>query len=534
MDTASITIDAAEYQRLLESQRVLQTLFERLPVMIYRCRNDADWTMEFVSQGCLGVTGYHPDELMAGRVTYSSIIHEADREQVWDAVQAALRARTPFNLRYCITTASGEERWVWEQGQGVFDSDGALQGLEGFMIDVTERARAFELLEERVNDRTRELRTLLDASRIISATLDLDDLFDRVFDQVQQVVAFTGVTLAMRERDGFFRRASRYTAGGFALEPLGHRYEMHPDNPIEGGLLRGETRFVDDVLDDSVIAAQWRNQAGDKVERAIQHIRSWMSVPMVANEQVVGFMTLTHREPHRYTSHDVELVAAIGNHVATAIENVRLHGQARRLAAVEERQRLARELHDSVSQALYGISLGAQTARTLLDRDPAAVAQPLDYVLELTQAGLAEMRALIFELRPESLESEGLVVALEKQASAVRARQRLNIDLTLCPEPEWLSLDAKEALYRIAQESMHNTVKHAQADWIGLRLDMTDKALVLEIVDDGNGFDTNETFPGHLGLISMRERITKLGGTLALDSQPGAGTTVRAELPRSA
>jgi signal transduction histidine kinase len=243
---------------------------------------------------------------------------------------------------------------------------------------------------------------------------------------------------------------------------------------------------------------------------------------------------LTHREPHRYTSHDVELVAAIGNHVATAIENVRLHGQARRLAAVEERQRLARELHDSVSQALYGISLGAQTARTLLDRDPAAVAQPLDYVLELTQAGLAEMRALIFELRPESLESEGLVVALEKQASAVRARQRLNIDLTLCPEPEWLSLDAKEALYRIAQESMHNTVKHAQADWIGLRLDMTDKALVLEIVDDGNGFDTNETFPGHLGLISMRERITKLGGTLALDSQPGAGTTVRAELPRSA
>ncbi len=533
MDTASIMIGALEYQRLRESQRVLLTLFENLPVMIYRCRNDPDWTMEFVSQGCLGVTGYRPEELMSGRLTYSSIIVEADRDRVWEGVQAALRDRTGFSLTYCITTPSGEERWVWEQGQGVFESDGEFQGIEGFMLDVTERARAFELLEERVDDRTRELRMILEASRIITATLDLNDLFERVFDQLQQVVPLTGVTIAVRESEGFIRRASRYTAGGFAVEPQGHRYEMHPDNPIEGGLLRGESRFVDDILGDSVMAAQWRLQAGDKLERAIQHIRSWMSVPMLANDQVVGFMTLTHREPNRYTGHEVALVAAIANHVAIAIENARLHGQARRLAAVEERQRLARELHDSVSQALYGISLGAQTARTLLDREPTSVAQPLDYVIELAQAGMEEMRALIFELRPESLETEGLVVALDKQASAVRARQRLNVDLTLCPEPEWLTLGEKEALYRIAQESMHNIVKHAQASWLGLRLEMTASALVLEIVDDGKGFETGGAFPGHLGLISMRERIANIGGTLSIDSQPGTGTTVRAVVPRS-
>ncbi|MEX1158704.1 MAG: sensor histidine kinase, partial [Thermomicrobiales bacterium] len=156
-------------------------------------------------------------------------------------------------------------------------------------------------------------------------------------------------------------------------------------------------------------------------------------------------------------------------------------------AAVEERQRLARELHDSVSQALYGISLGAQTARTLLERDPAAMAAPLDYVIELAQVGMAEMRSLIFELRPESLEAEGLVAALEKQAAAIRARQRLTVDLTLSPEPDWLSLDGKEALYRIAQESLHNTIKHAQASWIGKRLTSGADSLVLEIVDDGKG-----------------------------------------------
>jgi signal transduction histidine kinase len=170
----------------------------------------------------------------------------------------------------------------------------------------------------------------------------------------------------------------------------------------------------------------------------------------------------------------------------------------------------------------------------MLARDPAGVAQPLDYVLELADAGLAEMRALIFQLRPESLQSEGLVVALEKQAAAVRARQRLPIDVTLCPEPEWLSLDAKEALFRIAQESMHNTVKHARASWIGLRLNGTIDGVVLEIVDDGQGFNTGGSFPGHLGLISMRERMRNIGGTLTIDSQTGAGTTVRAELRRPA
>jgi signal transduction histidine kinase len=257
-----------------------------------------------------------------------------------------------------------------------------------------------------------------------------------------------------------------------------------------------------------------------------------MSVPMVANEQLVGFMTLTHEEPHRYADHDVELVAVVANHIATAVENARLHGQARRLAAIEERQRLARELHDSVSQALYGISLGAQTARTLLDRDPGAVGQPLDYVVELAQVGMAEMRALIFELRPESLEVEGLAAALEKQAAAISARQRIAVDVTVGAEPDWLSLSQKEALYRIAQESMHNTVKHAKASWIGLRLATTPQSVVLEIVDDGRGFDTGGAFPGHLGLISMRERMTNIGGQLRIDSRPGEGTTVRATLPR--
>lgn len=200
-----------------------------------------------------------------------------------------------------------------------------------------------------------------------------------------------------------------------------------------------------------------------------------------------------------------------------------------KVATLEERQRLARELHDSVSQALYGIALGARTARTQLERDPAKVAEPLDYVLSLAEAGLAEMRALIFELRPESLQNEGLLGALTKVSDAVRTRHKLDIVTSFCSEPD-ISLDAKEMLYRITQEAIYNVIKHASATRIEITLMMKDGKLILEVRDNGKGFDPQGSFPGHLGLQSMRERVANCNGELLIISQPGQGTTVKVEL----
>jgi signal transduction histidine kinase len=216
--------------------------------------------------------------------------------------------------------------------------------------------------------------------------------------------------------------------------------------------------------------------------------------------------------------------------VRIAVENARLLVEVRGKAALEERQRLARELHDSVSQALYGIALGAKTARTLLDRDSTKVASPLDYILSLADAGLAEMRALIFELRPESLEREGLVAALEKQAAALRARHEIKVETDLCNEPD-APLEIKEALYRIAQEALHNIVKHAHASSVQIRMRCSPENVTLDVSDDGIGFEPEGDFPGHLGLHSMRERTERLGGTLAVESAPGKGTQIRAWIP---
>jgi signal transduction histidine kinase len=213
-----------------------------------------------------------------------------------------------------------------------------------------------------------------------------------------------------------------------------------------------------------------------------------------------------------------------------AVENARLLVEVRGKAALEERQRLARELHDSVSQALYGIALGAKTARKLLDQNPDRASDPLEYVDSLAEAGLAEMRALIFELRPESLQSEGLAAALDKQAAALRARHGMNVETDLCNEPD-VPLEGKEALYRIAQEALHNTIRHARASRIRIRMQCSPNHVILEICDDGIGFDPKGNFPGHLGLHSMRERIERLGGTLEVESAPRKGTEIRAWMP---
>jgi signal transduction histidine kinase len=208
----------------------------------------------------------------------------------------------------------------------------------------------------------------------------------------------------------------------------------------------------------------------------------------------------------------------------------RLYEQAQELASLQERQRLARELHDSISQALYGINLGAHTAQECLESDPEQAQASLSYVLSLTEAGIAEMRALIFELRPESLETEGLVAALNKQVTILRTRYKLSVEARLDEEPE-ISLDLKHALYRIAQEALHNIVRHAQASHVTLSLTQHPGEIHLQIRDDGRGFDPSHPYPGHLGVRSMQERASKAGGTITVTSTSGQGTSITVCLP---
>jgi signal transduction histidine kinase len=258
--------------------------------------------------------------------------------------------------------------------------------------------------------------------------------------------------------------------------------------------------------------------------------RSEVALPIQLKEQTIGVLNVESDKLNAFDSNDIAVLESLANQLAVAIENAGLYEQARQLAALEERQKLARELHDSVSQALYGIVLGARTARTLLDRDPTQAEQPLDYVLSLAEAGLAEMRALIFELRPESLQTEGLVAAVGKLVNALGARHQLKVRLEAGDEPD-VQIEMKESLYRIAQEALNNIAKHARAQCVEIRLAREDGQLLLEISDDGAGFDTTQNYPGHLGMHTMRERAEKCGGTMTIDSAPDQGTRIRIAIP---
>jgi signal transduction histidine kinase len=257
-----------------------------------------------------------------------------------------------------------------------------------------------------------------------------------------------------------------------------------------------------------------------------------VSVPLVVRGQSLGVLNVYYATGGAAAEAELPLLEAIAGQAAVAVENARLFLDAEAKAALEERQRLARELHDSVSQALYGIGLGARTARALLDRDPARADEPLEYVLQLAEAGLSEMRALIFELRPESLEREPMSSALHRLARALRSRHGITVRVDAAddgpPEPPF---EIKEALYRIAQEALHNIVKHADTDNASVALTWTPGEVRLVVRDRGRGFVPGGPVPGHLGLRTMRERAHRVGGELAVRSAPGEGTAVEVTIP---
>ncbi len=398
-----------------------------------------------------------------------------------------------------------------------------------------EIAQAYRLLEQRVQARTHELTTLLQVGQNVVSTLELDQLLGVILDQLNAVIHYDGASIFSLEDNTLSVIAYRGPLEiaqalqiRFSLDTMWlNRRVIEWRTPV----------IIPDIYDNSELAQLFRQSAGDELNTTYAYIRAWMGLPLIVQGRVIGMLTLDHCEPNAYSAQQAELALAFAHQAAIALENARLYQQAEQAAVSAERNRIARELHDSVSQALYGIALGTRTACTLLDRQPvdekikAALANPLDYVLSLADAGLAEMRALIFELRPDALEKEGLVVALTKQAEAVRARHKLDMHIELCEEPPMLSLTSKEALYRVAQEALNNLIKHAHAKRVDLRLHCVEDALTLEVQDDGVGFDPQAEYPGHLGLHTMRERVVRLGGALHIESAPGQGTTVRASIP---
>lgn len=373
----------------------------------------------------------------------------------------------------------------------------------------------------------------MEALSTIAASLTLHVGESRVYDelagQVLRATSALACAVIVLDDDAESLRMLG-TAGlpeGFA-GAMDEAYALGAESRARAGILRGEPGILHNARLESFIDERYA-----RPREMVAHA-AWdtmVSRPLIYHDRPLGMLVACYPADWEVDDEEVSFLAAIADQGAVAVANAGLMEAASNLAASEERQRLARELHDSVSQALYGIALGAKTARKRMgDRGDPLVAEAVDYVLALAEAGLTETRALIFELIPESLANEGLAVAIRRQAAATQARHQIAVHIDLGEEPD-LPIKTKEAMYRIAQESLNNVAKHARAENAFVTLAAGNGTVRLEVRDDGAGFDPTGDFPGHLGLVSMEERARRIGATYAIRSSPGSGATVTLTVP---
>ena len=260
-------------------------------------------------------------------------------------------------------------------------------------------------------------------------------------------------------------------------------------------------------------------------------MHSFLGVPIVSNGSVIGAVYVTEKNGREFDQEDQRLIETLAAHAAIAIEKARLYERSRELTIVEERKRLARELHDSVTQSLFGISLTAEAAAALVDGDPARAKAELEHLQELARTAMDGMRSLIFELRPAELEADGLAPALRKHLDVLRRVYGREIALDVDGERR-LPAEIERSVLRIAQEALTNALKHSGAEHVAVELRSEDSRLRLTIADDGAGFDPEETEARsrRFGLVSMRERAESVGARLAIESKPGEGTRVSVDV----
>lgn len=419
-----------------------------------------------------------------------------------------------------LTEAAGQiARGNFDQRIQVTTGDNLEELAEQFNRMAVRLQESYAYLEQRVADRTRELQTLNAIAAVLSKPADVAEMLDRALATLMDALNMEVGEIRLWEGErGLVVRAQRGDPPD--LLPLTDMAEMV--SPLEGAVRPGGPVVVEDTYGYRDRQA-WR-----------EGLRALALLPLLAGERFLGVLTLaTRRGPRAFSAEERSLLGAVSDQLGLAVENARLQAESRQRAIAEERSRLARDLHDSVAQTLYGATLYAEaTARQLTAGDLAQAADYLRALRETAQEALREMRLLVFELRPSVLQQEGLVGALQSRLDAVEGRGGLVTEFHAEGSGR-LPPDVEEGLYFVAREALNNVLRHSGARRVRVNLAWDEAGAVLEVADDGVGFDPASVRPcGGLGLRSMEERAACLGGRLRIESGPGRGTAVRLEVER--
>ena len=481
-----------------------------------------DYNAPAMNQYAYKLDGVDSDWVLAGTRRYASYtnlsggdyvfrVKATNSDGVWGPEELALKVQVapPF-----------WETW-WFRGVLVLAL--VVTAWSAYRIRIRSMQTRRRELETQVAQRTHDLATLNAISRVVSHSLDLKEILRDAVERTLQVVEMeVGSALILDEG---------------TQDLVSMAYHGLSDTPVQLGARWPIASALAGKTVDGVHPLAW-NVATDYPDGALKArlvrdgIQLVVGVPLIAKEKMVGMLVLSTRTPRALTPEESSLLSAIGQQIGIAVENARLYEQAEQAAAITERSRLARELHDSVTQLLYSVTLYAEAAAQLLEAGKTTMASKhLGDLRDTAQEALREMRLLIFELRPLELEKMTLVAAIRARLDAVESRGGMRVDMHIEGE-ERLPRAMQAELYHIVQEALNNTLKHSNAKQVSVALRFAENETCLQIQDDGAGFDlANAQQSGGLGLLGMQERAQKIGGTLCIASEPGKGTTITIRVP---
>ncbi len=385
--------------------------------------------------------------------------------------------------------------------------------------DVNQRIQTEKILSEEIEARRLEQATLLAISHILASTLELQP--GLILDQLRKIIEYTHGGLFTLEGSLLVTLAMRGT--GQLEQSLPIHIHLNTPETLVALFNRHQPIRIADVWSDNPQAHFLRSILIDEATVLLEGMQSWMWIPLAVRGRIIGGVGVAHEKKNYFTPHHADLALSVANQAAITMINAELYGHAQELAVLEERQRLARNLHDAVNQSLFSAGLIAEVLPRLWDRDQEEARRSLEDLRRLTRGAMAEMRSLLAELRPSTLTDSDLGDLLRQLGNALEGRTNIPVAVTVSGE-FILPPNVQVAFYRVCQESLNNIAKHAKASHVEVDLKQDEAMIELRIRDDGKGFDTEQIFSGHYGLGMMRERADAAGAQLTVTSQPGRGT----------
>lgn len=424
----------------------------------------------------------------------------------------------------------------WEQKMIPLGGDDGVQGALMFAApaenlhpmpnawgEILGMALEREWIAETLRIREQSIAMLVEMSQNIVSSSDLNTLMSLTLDQLQTVFGFSAASLM--ELEGDTLRILSYRGPIPLSEVYGLRFPLEQYTVNRDVIQLRQAVIINDVKGNSLQAIAFRNSAGVDLDKYYVYIRSWMGVPLMVKDRVIGMIAIDHRLPDRYSPRHAMLAMVFANQAALAIENARLHEAAKDAAVAAERSRLARDLHDAVTQTLFSVSLIADVLPRIWQKNELEGRRRLEELRLLTRSALAEMRTLLYELRPNTLIQTSLPDLLRQLVDAAAGRTQMKV--TFSSEGKCvLPPDVQVGIYRIAQEALNNVARHACAKSVIIHLNGQAGRVELWIADDGCGFDPEMVRGDHFGLGIMRERAEAIGAVLKVTSRCNGGTQV--------